>query len=98
MLYNKWGGGGFSPCSLVSALLSPAELFCTGFSSAWWATSSPASATAEEELEEEAATAVEDEDEGACLETLPVAPLTPLWLAAACLDGLRWLPAAGLLE
>lgn len=38
-------------------------------------------------------------DEGACLETPPAAPLTPLWLAAAaCLDGLRWLPVAGLLE
>lgn len=85
-------GGGFSPCSLVSAVLSPAVLFCTELGSDWCATSSPAIVTAEDELEEEAATVAAEEDEGACLETPPVAP------ALMCLDGLRWLPAAGLLE
>lgn len=48
---------------------------------------------------EEVAIAVADRHEGVCLETPPVALLTPPWVAAAaCLDGLRWLPAAGLLE
>lgn len=91
--------GGLLPCSLVSAPLSPAELFCAGFGSVWCATSSLVNAAADEELVEEAATVVAVKDEGACLETPPAAPLTPLWLAvAACLDGLRWLPVAGLLE
>ena len=73
-------------------MLSPAVLICTGFTSDWCATSSPAIVTAEEELEEEAATVAAEEDEGVCLETPPV------WAAVMCLDGLRWLPAAGLLE
>lgn len=89
-----------SPLSLVSAVPSPVELLCTGFRS-WCVTSSPvrATAAAEEEEDEEAATVAADEELGACLETPPVAPPTPPWLLpVVCLEGLRWLPAAGLLE
>lgn len=82
---------GFSPCSLLSALPSPVVLFCTGFRSA---TPSPLSTTTAE-LDDGAGrpAAEEEEEEGPCLETPPAAPPT-----LACLDGLRWLPVAGLLE
>lgn len=94
--FGRKGIWGFSPCSLVLAI-SPTELLCAGLSSAR-ATSSLVIVRAEEELVEEAATAIAVEGDGACLESPPAAPLMPLWLAAVCLDGLRWLPAAGLLE
>lgn len=87
---------GLLPCSRLSALPSPAALFCTDFRSA---TPSPLSTTTEE-LDDGAGrlAAEEEEDEGPCLETPPAAPPTALWLPVACLDGLRWLPVAGLLE
>lgn len=92
-----WGpAGGLLPCSLLSALPSPAVLLCTGFRSA---TPSPLSTTTAE-LDEGAGrlAAADEEDEGPCLETTPAAAPAALWLLAECLDGLRWLPAAGLLE
>lgn len=90
----------FLPCSRGSVAPSPATvLFCTGFSPACCPTPPLASATAEDELEEDDTTAVAEEEGGGCLEIPPVAAPTPLWLVVAvCLDGLRWLPAAGLLE
>ena len=111
--FGDRGSSGCLPSSLASLPPSPALLllFWAGVAAAspacWPGTPAPLpTGTAEEELEAEEATAAataEDEEAAECLLLLlwtppaPWPPGAPAWWLAECLDGLRWLLAAGLL-